>query len=64
MSTPAQFEKGNIVWYWNENVEQELACVTEVTQHEPAQYHVFKFKSGESTVCGEGLNEPGAVSAL
>lgn len=64
MSTDAQFKKGQLVWFSNANSEDELGAVTEVTQKNPAQYHVYLFGSGKTEVCGEGKDEPGAVSAL
>ena len=65
MSTDAQFKKGEIVWYRGDaGTEPQLAVITEVTQVNPAQYHVNACATNENTVCGESPTEPGAVFAL
>lgn len=65
VSTPAQFKVGELVRYTDGSLAQHVARITEVTQVEPAQYHVDVLLDalGEVT-CGEGIGEPGAVSAL
>lgn len=64
MGTAAQFKVGEVVWYWTSNSAKELAVVTEVTQVEPAQYHVALTRDSSVVTCGEGVSEPGAISAL
>lgn len=64
MTTDAKFKKERIVRYWTSDTEWNPAVILEVTNPNPAQYHVFDLKTGERTVCGEGINEPGAVSEL
>jgi molybdenum cofactor biosynthesis enzyme MoaA len=66
MATPAQFGKGEVVWYTGDApaLDKQLAVIVEVTQDDPAQYHVAMTKDSSVVTCGEGIDEPGAVSAL
>lgn len=64
MSTDAQFSKGDIVEYTDGDLKQRLAVIKEVVNVNPAQYHVKLTDTNETTVCGEGIDEAGAVSAL
>lgn len=64
MSTDAQFNKGEIVEYTDGDMKQRLAVIKEVTSVNPAQYHVKLTDTNEVTTCGEGIDEPGAVSSL
>jgi hypothetical protein len=63
MSTPAQFKVGELVRYTDGNLVQHVANVIEVVQVAPAQY-IVKTLDGAQFTCGEGIGEPGAVSAL
>ena len=65
MSTAAKFSKGEVVWYQGDaGTDRQLAVITAVTSPNPAQYHVNVCATNENTVCGEGENEAGSVSAL
>ena len=67
MATPAQFHKGQLVRYTDGALDEHIARIDEVTQAEPAQYRITVLSDdGPSTeeTCGEGIDEPGAVSAL
>lgn len=62
----AQFKKGEIVWHWTGegDSDKELAVVTEITNKNPAQYHFAVFGTNTESVCGEGVKEINALSAL
>ena len=60
----AQFKPGQIVRHWTSATESEFAFITEVTNDDPAQYHVVPIKVGDQTTCGEGANEANAVEKL
>jgi hypothetical protein len=64
MSTNAQFKVGEVVWYWDGDLKKNLAIIVEVANENPAQYHVAMTSDSSVTTCGEGVDEPGAVSAL
>jgi hypothetical protein len=62
----AQFTKGEVVWYTGDApaLDKQLGVIVQVTQEEPAQYRVAMTGDSSEVTCGEGIGEPGAVSAL
>lgn len=62
----AKFSVGQIAWLSGDApaLELELVVVIEVVAEDPAQYIVARTKDSSKFTCGEGIGEPGALSAL